>query len=72
MVDKVEVKEEEEIPTIRALLRKLAQAYTAEPSKQKLNSTPAWPKEQTPYKAKTKTKGFPTHLRIPICRRLVC
>jgi hypothetical protein len=67
MVDKVEVKNGEDIPTIRALLRKLTQIFTTEACKQNPNSTPDWSKEQTPYKAK-KTRRLsysPTDADLP-------
>ena len=70
MVDKVEVKQEDDIPTIRTLLRKMTQIFTTDPSKPKLNNTPDWSTDRTPYNAKKKKGGFPTHLQMPICRLL--
>jgi len=52
MVDKVQLKDADEIPTIRAMLRKLTHTCTSRPSKEKLNSAPDWSKDQTPYSAK--------------------
>ena len=58
MVDKVQVQSGEDIPAIRAMLRKLMQIFTTEPCKQKLNNTPDWSKEQTPYNAKKNPTSF--------------
>ena len=67
MVDKVDRQAEGDIPTIRALLHKLMQIFTVGPGKEKLNSTPDWSKDQTPYNAK-KSKRLsmsPTDADLP-------
>ena len=52
MVDKVSIQQSEYIPMIRTLLRKLGTVATDSECKGKVNSTPDWRNDQTPFSAK--------------------
>ena len=68
MVDKVGDKlETNDVPKIRALLRKMTHSLTTPECQQKLNSTPDWKTDRTPYNAKKarRLSYTPTDAELP-------